>query len=329
MALGLSASKKAMVETGRQVLKDEAKAVLAAANGLGESFIQMVDRMGALRGRVVVVGVGKSGLVGRKIAATFSSTGTPALFVHPVECLHGDIGVLCPGDIVLALSHSGATEEVCRFVEQVVSRGYFVAAMTGNSSSRLGCLAGLVLSVPVREETGPFGLIPTASTTAAMALGDALALCAMREKGFGREDFALLHPAGVLGRRLTLRVSAVMFQGEDCPVASPETRVCDALFVMTRTRTGAVCVTDPKGILVGFFTDGDLRRRLLINSDFMTKPICEVMTRSPRCVSPELLADDAARIMAGGGFDNMPVVAPQSGALVGLLDERSLLGASY
>ncbi len=314
-----------VLESGRRVLLDEARAISAAAEELGEPFVRLVGRIAAARGRVVVVGVGKSGLVGRKIAATLSSTGTPALFVHPVECLHGDIGVLCPGDIVVALSHSGETEEICRFVEQVVSLGNFVAAVTGKPGSRLGRLAGLVLPVPVKEETGPFGLIPTASTATAMALGDALALCVMRERGFGREDFARLHPAGPLGRRLTMRVSAVMLRRDDCPVVSPETRVCDALLTMTRTRTGAVCVVGPNGALEGFFTDGDLRRRLPGDSGFLEGPIRLVMNRTPRTVAPGILAAEAARIMSEGGFDNMPVVDPETGAVVGLIDERDLL----
>jgi arabinose-5-phosphate isomerase len=315
----------AVLATACRVIAAEAQALAHLTEGISEGFTAAVGRIVRCRGKVVVSGVGKSGLVGRKITATLCSTGTPTVFLHPVEGMHGDVGIVAEGDILIALSQSGETEEVLRLAEYVRTLGASVFAMTGREASTLGRLADVVIPVNVRAEACPFDLIPTASTTALMALGDALAMCVMQQRGFGKEDFARLHPAGALGRRLTLRVGALMRRGEDLPTVEVGGTVRDALFVMTRARSGAVAVVSPTGQLEGFFTDGDLRRCLQGDVDLLGRGIASVMTKNPRTVGPMTLAADAARIMSHEGFDNLPVLEPTTGRVLGLIDERDLL----
>jgi arabinose-5-phosphate isomerase len=247
------------------------------------------------------------------------------VFLHPVDAMHGDAGMLVEGDVLLALSHSGETEEVLRLAEHARSLGAAVFAMSGGARSSLGRAADLVIPIQIDAEACQFDLIPTASTTALMALGDALAICVMKRRGFRKEDFARLHPGGSLGRRLTLRVEALMRRGDDLPAVPFEATVSEALVEMTRRRSGAVAVTLPDGRLAGFFTDGDLRRRIQHDEAPLSRAIFEVMTFAPRTVGPRTLASDAARLMAEEGFDNLPVVDEETGKLVGLIDERDLL----
>lgn len=294
------------------------------ARHIDRDFLRAAERLVSARGRVVVMGIGKSGLIGRKLAATLSSTGTPAFFVHPTEGAHGDVGMVRSGDTVLALSHSGETEELKRILGPIKGRGAFLIAFTGRRSSPLGRAADIVVNTAVEREACPFNITPTASTTAALAMGDALALLAMAMRGFGRDDFARLHPAGALGKKLTLRVEDLMHRGAQNPLVRDHRRVTDALAVMTRTRLGAASVVDARGRLVGVFTDGDLRRGLQKDPGLLARPLSRVMTRSPRTVGPRDLAADVAPLFRKHGLDNFPVVDARRRPL-GVLDEKDLL----
>jgi arabinose-5-phosphate isomerase len=308
----------------RKTIQIEARAVAEQARHIDSSFYQAAERLIRTRGRVVVMGVGKSGLIGRKLAATLSSTGTPSFFVHPTEGMHGDVGMLLPGDTVLALSHSGETEELKKILGTLRSRRVFLIAMTGRPRSPLGRAAHVVINSAVSSEACPFNITPTASTTAALAMGDALALLVMEMRGFGRDDYARLHPAGTLGKKLTLRVADLMHKGSGNSVVLETRRVEDALTVMTKTRLGAASVVDQRGRLSGVFTDGDLRRKLQKDPALLTRSLSSVMTRRPRTVSPEDLAADIAPLFRKFGLDNFPVV-DKRGRPVGVLDEKDLL----
>lgn len=308
----------------RQTLRVEARAVADQAAHVDRSFVEAAERLVRTRGRVVVMGIGKSGLIGRKLAATLSSTGTAAFFVHPTEGMHGDVGMVLPGDTVVALSYSGETEELKKILSPLRSTGVFLIAITGRPRSPLGRAANLVINTAVSREACPFNITPTASTTAALAAGDALALLAMEMRGFGRDDFARLHPAGTLGKKLTLRVGDLMHKGSDNPLILHTRRVEEALAVMTRTRLGTASVVDGRGRLAGVFTDGDLRRKLPADPDLLTRPVSAVMTRRPRTVSVDELAADVAPLFRKFGLDNFPVV-DKRGRPVGVLDEKDLL----
>ncbi|MBP9699595.1 MAG: KpsF/GutQ family sugar-phosphate isomerase [Elusimicrobia bacterium] len=308
----------------RQTLRVEARAVADQAVHMDRAFVEAAERLVRTRGRVVVMGIGKSGLIGRKLAATLSSTGTAAYFVHPTEGMHGDVGMVLPGDTVVALSYSGETEELKKILGPLRSTGVFLIAMTGRPRSPLARAANLVINTAVTREACPFNITPTASTTAALAAGDALALLAMEMRGFGRDDFARLHPAGTLGKKLTLRVSDLMHKGSDNPLVLHTRRVQEALAVMTRTRLGTASVVDSHGRLVGVFTDGDLRRKLPADPDLLTRLVSAVMTRRPRTVSVDELAADVAPLFRKFGLDNFPAV-DKRGRPVGVLDEKDLL----
>jgi arabinose-5-phosphate isomerase len=311
----------------RQVQKTlllESLAVARQARHIDRDFLKVAQWMARCQGRVVVMGVGKSGLIGRKLAATLSSTGTPSFFVHPTEGLHGDLGMVVRRDVALILSYSGETEELKKILAVLRQRKIPLVAMTGRSRSMLGQAADLVINVAVEKEACPYNITPTASTTAMLAMGDALALLIMEIKGFGKEDFARLHPGGALGKRLTLRVQDVMHKGEANPLVSQEKKVREALWTMTKTRLGAASVVDGRGRLVGVFTDGDLRRGLQKDPDLLNRPLSEVMTRSPRTLSPDTLAAEVSSLFRKWRLDNFPVV-DGNGRPVGVLDEKDLL----
>jgi arabinose-5-phosphate isomerase len=308
----------------RRVLAVEAAAVARLARRADVSFVKAARLMARARGRVVVMGIGKSGLIGRKLAATLSSTGTPSFFVHPTEGMHGDLGMLTKGDVVLALSHSGETEELKNVLPFITARRIPLIALTGRPSSSLAKSAEVTVDVSVEREACPFNITPTASTTAALAAGDALALLVMEMKGFRAEDFARLHPAGTLGKRLTLTVGDLMHRGAGNPVIRRDRPVREALEVMTRTRMGAASVVDERGRLVGVFTDGDLRRGLQKDPELIHRRLAEVMTRRPKTLSPELMAVDAFPLFRRLGIDNFPVV-DKAGRPVGILDEKDVL----
>jgi len=308
----------------RRTLDIEAKAVADQKDHLDDSFFRAAVRLSKVQGHVVVMGIGKSGLIGRKLAATLSSTGTPAFFVHPTEGLHGDVGMIRSKDIVLALSYSGETEELRQILVPLKERKAFLIAFTGRPESPLGRAADLVINTAVSEEACPYNIAPTASTTALLALGDALALLVMDMRGFKREDFARLHPAGTLGKKLTLRVKDLMHQGEENPLVEQTRCVQDALTVMTRTRLGTASVVDAQGRLVGVFTDGDLRRGLQKDSRLLQRRLSDVMTRRPRTVAPDQLASESVLLFREHRLDNFPVVN-RRGIPVGVLDEKDLL----
>jgi arabinose-5-phosphate isomerase len=268
--------------------------------------------------------MGKSGLIGRKIAATLASTGTPSMFVHPSEGLHGDLGMITPRDVVLALSYSGETEELKQILPSIKALSIPLIALTGRRHSRLAKAAAAVIPIVVKREACPYNLTPTTSTTAMLALGDALAMSVMATRGFKAEDFARLHPGGTLGKRLLWTVSDVMHKGKENPIVREHESVRKALQVMTQTRTGATSVVNKKGRLTGYFTDGDFRRLAQRDRDILNRHVSEIMTRDPYVLSLETRISDAANLLRKRRCDNMPVVNAQ-GRPVGLLDERDLL----
>jgi arabinose-5-phosphate isomerase len=316
-----------LLEIGRQALRIEAEAIERLIEGLDQSFLEAVELILRGRGRVVVTGMGKAGAVGRKIASTLSSTGTPALFLSPAEGIHGDLGTVMGGEVVLALSYSGETEEVLRILPALKRIGVRLIAMTGQPSSSLARNADVVLNVRVEREACPHNLAPTASSTAMLALGDALAMALMQARNFSADDFALFHPGGSLGRRLLLTVRDVMRSGSDHAVIEQHRPVREALWVMTASPLrGVVNVVDATGRLVGVFTDGDLRRRLEHDPQVLDRPMHEVMTRQPTVITGEKLATEALRIMQEREFDNLPVVDDQ-GHAVGVIDVQDLIRA--
>ena len=279
----------------RKVLQTEAAAILALVDRLDAQFVGAVDLLRDCSGRVVVTGMGKSGIIARKIAATLASTGTPAFFLHPAEAIHGDLGVIQKGDIVVALSHSGETDEILRLLETIRRAGASIIALTGHPASTLGQFADVTLDCHVAEEACPLNLVPTASTTAALALGDALAMTLLVEKGFRAEDFANLHPGGKLGKRL-MRVEQLMHAGDALPQVDESTAMREVIYEMSRKGLGMTCVTS-NGALVGIITDGDLRRRMITTPDVLGLRAADVMTTSPVTIPRNLLAVEALNLM--------------------------------
>jgi arabinose-5-phosphate isomerase len=313
------------VAIGREVIELEAAAVGALARRLGPGFADAVHAILACRGRVVVTGMGKPGFIAQKVSATFASTGTPSLYLHPAEALHGDLGRVTRDDILLALSNSGRTEEVVRMLGPVKRIGAKIVALTGDASSPLAKNADLVLDVGNVEEACPMGLAPTTSSTVLLALGDALAMAVLRHRDFGNDEYALFHPGGSLGRSV-MRVAEVMRKGDANPTVAASATVAEAVRVMTRTpgRPGATSVVDEAGRLAGIFTDGDLRR-LLERGDFSRDlRVSQVMGKHPRTIAPDLLVLEAARILGEAKVDQVPVV-DADGRPVGLLDVQDLL----
>ncbi len=295
-----------LVERGRRVLALEADAVRRTAERLGPAFAAAVRLLAAARGRLIVSGVGKSGLIARKIAATFTSTGTPASFLHPVDSLHGDLGIVGRDDVALLLSKSGATDELFGLVGQLKRLGVPIIAVTGDPDSVLARQADVVLDASVTAEACPETLTPTTSTTVALALGDALAVTLLELKGFRREDFAALHPGGTLGRNLLLRVGDVMLT-RDLPVLGAERPMRDCVVLLAEKR-GTVAVVDAAGSLVGVVTAGDLTRLMEKTDRFLDIPVGEVMTRSPKTTTPDELAGAAVRLMEKHGVMALPVL---------------------
>ncbi|NHV31438.1 arabinose 5-phosphate isomerase KdsD [Burkholderia sp. D-99] len=307
----------------RDVLDIEADAVRALRDQLDGDFVQAVALLLGCRGRVVVSGIGKSGHIARKIAATLASTGTPAFFVHPAEASHGDLGMVTSDDVFIGISYSGESEELVAILPLVKRIGAKLIAITGRAESSLGTLADVNLNAAVSKEACPLNLAPTASTTAALALGDALAVAVLDARGFGSEDFARSHPGGALGRRLLTYVRDVMRSGDDVPSVGLDATLSDALFQITAKRLGMTAVVDAGGKVVGIFTDGDLRRVLARDDDFRTLSITDVMTRDPRTIAPDHLAVEAVELMERYRINQMLVV-DADGALIGALNMHDL-----
>ena len=312
------------LERARTVIRMEAEAVAALEDRIGDAFAGAVEAVLAAPGRVIVAGIGKSGIIGRKIASTLTSTGTPATFLHPVEALHGDLGIVGSGDVAILLSKSGQSEELRGLMEYLGRMGVRTVAMTGRMDSALARHAEFVLDCSVAEEACPHDLAPTSSTTAALAMGDALAVALLLRRGFGREDFARFHPGGALGRRLLLRVRDVMVS-EDVPALPPEATMRQAV-VLLAERRGTVAVVDGDGRLLGVVTSGDLTRLMEREEHFFTIAVSEVMTTTPRTAEPDQLAATAVGVMERHGVMALPVV-DGDGRLVGMVHLHDLMRA--
>jgi len=315
-----------ILAAGRAALATEAAAVAALVGRLDATFAAACRCLISVRGRVVVTGMGKSGHVGSKIAATLASTGTPAFFLHPAEAIHGDLGMITRDDGVIALSNSGETAEVLALVPTLRRLGIPVIALTGNPASTLATAASVHLDVGVAAEACPLNLAPTASTTATLAMGDALAVAMLELRGFTAEDFARSHPGGSLGRRLLLHVADVMRKGEAMPVVGPDTPLRDGLLEMSGKGLGMTAVTDSTGRLLGIYTDGDLRRTLDHGPDLRTLKVQEVMTPAPKAILSTALAADAVNLMEQHRITALAVV-DDNGYLVGALNVHDLLRA--
>jgi arabinose-5-phosphate isomerase len=321
-----AADSKRLIEMGREALRIEARAVAALVDRLGDDFAAACRMMLACRGRVVVSGMGKSGHVGGKIAATLASTGTPAFFLHPAEASHGDLGMVAKGDVVLAISYSGETAELLTILPLFKRMGAPLIAMTGNPLSTLARESEAHLDISVPAEACPLNLAPTASTTATLAMGDALAVALLKHRGFTEEDFARSHPGGALGRRLLLRVSDIMRRGDDLPAVRPETSLPEGLLEMSRKRLGLTAVVDGDRHVVGIFTDGDLRRALDRRIDIHKSTMADVMTRGCRSIGPRELAAEAVLMMEKHSINGL-LVLDEHGVLVGALNVHDLLRA--
>ncbi|HKK13937.1 MAG TPA: KpsF/GutQ family sugar-phosphate isomerase [Gammaproteobacteria bacterium] len=311
---------------GLAVIENEAASVAALADRIDAGFVSACRHMLACQGRVVVIGMGKSGHVGGKIAATLASTGTPAFFVHPGEASHGDLGMITPRDVVLALSNSGETAEIVTILPLIKRLGVPLVALTGRPGSTLARAASVHIDVSVAKEACPLGLAPTSSTTAVLAMGDALAIALLESRGFTAEDFALAHPGGSLGRRLLLRIEDIMHTGERIPRVRDRTLLSEALLEMTRKGLGMTAVEDESGQVIGIFTDGDLRRAVDREIDVHRTPIADVMTRNCKTVTSTQLAAEALRIMEEGKINALLVLDGEQ-RLVGALNMHDLLRA--
>jgi arabinose-5-phosphate isomerase len=316
----------ASLDLARRVLRIEADAVLALGERLDGQFIAAMRLILACRGRVVVSGMGKSGHIGNKIAATFASTGTPAFFVHPGEASHGDLGMITHEDVCIVLSNSGESAELVTIMPLIKRRGARLIAMTGNPNSTLAREADVHLDASVAQEACPLNLAPTASTTAVLALGDALAIALLEARGFGSEDFARTHPGGSLGRRLLVHVRDIMHQGDELPTVTAAALLPAALLEMTSKGLGMTAVVDAAGLVSGIVTDGDLRRVLAKNIDVRTAVVREVMSANPRCIESSQLAVVAVEQMQQHNINGLLVI-DEAGKLVGALNMLDLLRA--
>lgn len=325
MNKSISAAPRAL-DLAREVLNIEAAAVQALSARLDENFLHALDVILRCEGRVIVSGMGKSGHIARKIAATMSSTGTPAYFVHPGEASHGDLGMITSADVIIALSYSGESQELMTIVPVIKRQGAKLISMTGYPASSLAQAADVHLNAAVDKEACPMGLAPTASTTAALALGDALAVALLDAKGFGAEDFARSHPGGSLGRRLLTHVRDIMRSGERLPMVQEDAMLSDAILEISKKGVGMTAIVDAGQRVLGIYTDGDLRRTLAKKLDFNTTPVRGVMSAHPRCISPDSLAVEAVQMMEQYNISQMLVVDGQY-HLVGALNMHDLLHA--
>ncbi len=317
-----------ILEEAKKVIRIEAEALISLADAINGEFERAVRLILASRGRVVVTGMGKSGLIGQKIASTMASTGTPSFFLHPAEGIHGDLGMIMRGDVVIAISNSGETEEVVRILPIIKRLGASLIAMTGNSSSNLAKAGDVFLDISVKEEACPLGLAPTASTTATLAMGDALSVALLLERGFNAEDFALFHPGGALGKKLILKVEDMMHAGDAIPLVGSGTLMREALFVITSKGLGITGVTGADGALVGVITDGDLRRALEKGMDIINLPASELMSKKPKRISRFELAAKALQQMEQFSITSLFVFADDNSTRpVGIIHLHDLLKA--
>lgn len=314
------------LKRAKEVFDIEAQAICALKSRLGPDFNRALGLILKAKGRVVVSGMGKTGIIAQKFSATLASTGTPSLFLHSAEAVHGDLGRVTRDDIVVIISNSGHSEELKQLMPLLKKIGSKIISLTGNTDSLLARHSDVVLDVSVKKEACPLNLAPTASTTATLAMADALAVCLLELKGFKEKDFAFFHPGGVLGRRLLLTVKDIMRSGSANPVVSQDRRISEVLFKITRARAGSASVVDSSGRLAGIFTDGDLRRHLERDSNLTRRRVKDVMTKDPVCVTASMLAVEAMRILQDKKIDEVPVV-DKGRRPVGLLDVQDLLKA--
>ncbi|MEA1868405.1 MAG: KpsF/GutQ family sugar-phosphate isomerase [Thermodesulfobacteriota bacterium] len=314
-----------ILPAAKEVIEIEMAGIRRVRDHLDEGFVKAIKLLLKTKGRVVVTGIGKSGLVGRKITATLASTGTPAIFLHPVEAVHGDLGMVTKDDVIIALSNSGETQELRNLIPAFKNRGILVIALTGNRESTLARISEAMIDTGVDKEACSLGLAPTASTTATLAAGDALAVVLLKMRRFNEEDFRKNHPAGTLGDRLRVHVREVMITGADIPLARLGTGMAEILKEMDSKRLGSVLVLDGEESVVGIVTDGDLRRALIDMGDLSEKAVEQVMTRNPKSVFPEALAADVLALMEKYLITVLPVVET-NGQLVGVVHLHDLLG---
>jgi arabinose-5-phosphate isomerase len=300
------------LEKGKEVIRIEAEAVAALESRINAQFAAAVDLIYGAKGRVIVSGLGKSGLIARKIAATMSSTGTPAVFMHPSDAVHGDLGMVRPGDVMICISKSGETEEIQQLMPILRHLGVKIISMIGNENSFLGRNSDVVIDVSVKEEACPHDLAPTASTTATLAMGDALAITLLQRRNFTKEDFALFHPGGMLGKQLLLKIESLMTSGDAVPIVPGTVSVSDAIIVISSKRLGATCVVDRDGRLLGIITDGDLRRLLQKNVNITSLTATDVMTKSPKTIRKDLLAARALEVMESYKITQLIVLDEES-----------------
>lgn len=315
-----------ILKRAKEVLDTEAKAIKDLKPRIGKNFSKAIDLILRTKGRIVISGMGKTGIIGQKFSATLASTGTPSLFLHTAEAVHGDLGKVTKEDAVVVISNSGQGEEIKQLLPLLKKIGSKIIALTGNKNSVLAKYSDVVLDISVEKEACPLGLAPTASTTAALAMCDALAVCLLELKGFKEKDFAFFHPGGSLGKRLLLKVEDIMRYGQANPVVSEDKKVSEVLLKITQARAGSATVIDKRGRLKGIFTDGDLRRHLEKDENLTLRKIKEVMTENPTVVDKEMLAAEAMRILEEKKIDEIPVV-DKDRRPVGLLDVQDLLKA--
>ena len=314
-----------ILQRAKEIFKIEKEGLEEISKNLDYSFVNAVELILNTKGRVVVTGVGKSGIIGRKISATLSSTGTPSFFLHPVEALHGDLGMVTPEDILLAISYSGNTLEVCELASILKKRNLKIISFTGNLESQLAKLSNVVVNTKIPKEACSFNLAPTTSTTATLALGDALAICLFELKGLGSEDFRKNHPGGSLGERLKVKVKEIMLTNEKIPVVSEKTLLEDAIVEIDRKRLGCVLITNSLGTLTGIITDGDLRRIFLKYKTYSNLKVEEVMTKNPKVIEENRLASEALELMEKYLITVLPVINYDQ-KLVGILHLHDILG---
>jgi len=314
------------ITRAKEVFDMESDAILGLKSQINEDFSKAVELIYNTKGRLIITGIGKAGIIGQKISATLASTGTPSVWVHSAEALHGDLGRITKKDTVMMLSNSGESEEVIKLIPVLKKIGTPIIAITGNESSTLARYSDLLLLIKVNREACPLNLAPTTSTTAMLAMGDALAVCLIEKRNFRKDDFALFHPGGLLGKRLLLKVKDIMRTGKACPQASPNEKVRDVLLKITQARAGAAIITDKNNKLIGIFTDGDLRRHLEEAPDIVSKQVKDVMTSCPLSINEEDMAQDAFNVLQSKKIDELPVVN-NAGKVVGMLDVQDLLKA--
>lgn len=313
-----------IINLGKKVIKIEADSVNLLYNRINESYIKAVKHIAETDGRVVLTGMGKSGLIARKIVATMNSTGTPAIFMHPTDALHGDLGMVRKGDIIILISKSGNTEEMLNLLPLLKRIGIVIIGMLGNLNSKLAKECDIVLDISVYEEACPHDLAPTASTTASLAMGDALAVTLLEMKGFTPEDFALLHPGGSLGKRLSLYISEIMYKGDDIPIVSPDTNVTDVIYEITSKRLGTTLVLDKDKSLKGIITDGDLRRSLNKSLEIKNLKASDIMSKNPKTIREDFLASFALSQMEKYNITSLPVI-DKSENIVGIIHLHDLV----